>query len=272
MDEAKAQNQRSSDQAIIQGSPLLFTWRSRFLEAKAQVILWFVSYISRRRGREKFKSRRKKDRLEQAFLLPLYCWLRRAQGTYCLVLHSGEYDIQHLGESGLCSGLVDEVFAGQIDVVACPHSLKHGALMDLDVLGCYCSEQGLTKERESVQLGQFNKLQYNASHYTQSQFNSVSITRSTSMVTTKALNPYPTRRELGDWEMYFQNEEIFSITQSMLFRNQHRFHTKDWVYNNYNNLHTQEWQGSSKKKSLPCALVSILLNYYLLDNKDKGLN
>lgn len=63
-----------------------------------------------------------------------------------MVFHAGKYDIQHLGERGLGRGLVDEVLAGQVDVVTCPHCLEDGPLVDLDMLGCYCGEQGLIKD------------------------------------------------------------------------------------------------------------------------------
>lgn len=42
--------------------------------------------------------------------------------TNRLVLHAGEDDIEHLCESGLGRGLVDQVTAGQVDVVAGAHS------------------------------------------------------------------------------------------------------------------------------------------------------
>lgn len=63
--------------------------------------------------------------------------------THHLVLHAGEDDIQHLGERGLGGGLIDEVFAGQIDVVACPHCLQDGALMDFNVWGSHGSQKSL---------------------------------------------------------------------------------------------------------------------------------
>lgn len=49
-----------------------FTWRSRFLEARDQDSLWFVSYVSKRKGgrqvrREKVSFKKKKMTLEQAF-------------------------------------------------------------------------------------------------------------------------------------------------------------------------------------------------------------
>ena len=61
----------SSDQAS-HGSPARFTWRSRFLEARDQDSLWFVSYVSKRKGgrqvrRGKVSFKKKKMTLEQAF-------------------------------------------------------------------------------------------------------------------------------------------------------------------------------------------------------------
>lgn len=44
----------SSDQAS-HGSPARFTWRSRFLEARDQDSLWFVSYVSKRKGRRQVR-------------------------------------------------------------------------------------------------------------------------------------------------------------------------------------------------------------------------
>lgn len=43
--------------------------------------------------------------------------------THHLVLHAGENDVQHLSQGGLGSSLIDEIFAGQIDIVTCPNRL-----------------------------------------------------------------------------------------------------------------------------------------------------
>ena len=43
--------------------------------------------------------------------------------THHLVFHAGENDIQHLSEGSLGSGLIDEIFAGQIDIVTRPDRL-----------------------------------------------------------------------------------------------------------------------------------------------------
>lgn len=61
----------------------------------------------------------------------------QTDGTHCLCLHPEEYDIEHLCESGLGCGLVDEVLTGQVDIVTCPHRLQHGALVYLTGVGCH---------------------------------------------------------------------------------------------------------------------------------------
>lgn len=73
----------------------------------------------------------------------LGCWRVSQRGTYCLVLHAGEDDIEHLRERGLGRGLVDQVLAGQVDVVAGPDRLQHRALVNLYVLGGHRRQQGL---------------------------------------------------------------------------------------------------------------------------------
>lgn len=67
--------------------------------------------------------------------------------THHLVFHAGEDDVQHLGERGLGGGLIDEVFAGQIDIVACPHCLQDGALVDFNVWGSHSSQKSLRQIR-----------------------------------------------------------------------------------------------------------------------------
>lgn len=69
--------------------------------------------------------------------------------THCLVLHAGEDDVQHLCESGLGRGLVDEVLAGQVDVVTCSHGLQHRALVNLNVLGGHRGQQGLEGKKHN---------------------------------------------------------------------------------------------------------------------------
>lgn len=65
--------------------------------------------------------------------------------TYCLILHACKDDVEHLCERGLGRGLVDEVLAGQVDVVTRADSLQDGALVDFYVLGGHCCQQGLAE-------------------------------------------------------------------------------------------------------------------------------
>ena len=51
--------------------------------------------------------------------------------SHRLQLHAVEDDVEHLRERRLSSGLVDEVLARQIDVVAGAHRQQHGALVNL---------------------------------------------------------------------------------------------------------------------------------------------
>lgn len=70
--------------------------------------------------------------------------------THGLVLHAGEDDVEHLGEGGFRGRLVDEVLAGQVDVVARSDGLQHRALVDLDVLGGHRRQQGLGTKKEET--------------------------------------------------------------------------------------------------------------------------
>lgn len=63
--------------------------------------------------------------------------------TYCLVLHASEDDVEHLCERGLRRRLVDEVLAGQVDVVAGADGLQHGTFVDFYVLGGHGRQQRL---------------------------------------------------------------------------------------------------------------------------------
>lgn len=65
--------------------------------------------------------------------------------TYCLILHARKDDVEHLCERGLGRGLVDEVLAGQVDVVTGADGLQHGALVDFYVLGGHRRQQSLEK-------------------------------------------------------------------------------------------------------------------------------
>ena len=67
--------------------------------------------------------------------------------TYGLVLHACEDDVEHLCECGLGSRLVDEVLAGQVDVVAGAHTQQHRALVDLTRVGRHHRQQRLQRHR-----------------------------------------------------------------------------------------------------------------------------
>lgn len=64
-------------------------------------------------------------------------------GTHSLVFHACEDNVEHLRERGLGGGLVDEVAAGQVDVVAGPDRQQHRALVDLNVRRGHGRQQGL---------------------------------------------------------------------------------------------------------------------------------
>lgn len=81
--------------------------------------------------------------LDQGVISPYY-HRRSVECTHCLVLHAGEYHIQHLREGGFGRGLVDEVLTGQIDVVARSHGLQNRTFVDLYVLRGHGCEQGLS--------------------------------------------------------------------------------------------------------------------------------
>lgn len=55
-----------------------------------------------------------------------------------MILHACKDDVEHLCEGGLGCGLVDEILASQVNVVARADGLQDGALMDFYVLGGYC--------------------------------------------------------------------------------------------------------------------------------------
>lgn len=63
--------------------------------------------------------------------------------THSLVFHAREDDVEHLRERGLRGGLVDEVAAGQVDVVAGPDRQQHRALVNLNVRRGHRRQQGL---------------------------------------------------------------------------------------------------------------------------------
>lgn len=66
--------------------------------------------------------------------------------TNSLVLHACEDNVEHLCERGLGGGLVDEVAAGQVDVVAGPDRKEYRALMNLYVWGGHRRQQSLDGE------------------------------------------------------------------------------------------------------------------------------
>lgn len=70
--------------------------------------------------------------------------------TNSLVFHACEDDIEHLCERGLGGGLVDEVAAGQVDVVAGPDCQEHRALVNLDVWRSHSRQQGLDRNKRKV--------------------------------------------------------------------------------------------------------------------------
>lgn len=74
--------------------------------------------------------------------------------TNSLVFHAREDDIEHLCERGLSSGLVDEVAAGQVDVIAGPDGQEHRALVNLYVRRGHRRQQRLEEEEvNSYQTG-----------------------------------------------------------------------------------------------------------------------
>lgn len=63
--------------------------------------------------------------------------------SYHLHFHTGEDDVQHLGQCSFGGGLIHQVFAGQINVVTGPNSLENGGLMDLHIWGGDDRQQSL---------------------------------------------------------------------------------------------------------------------------------
>ena len=51
--------------------------------------------------------------------------------THCLAFHTVEDDIEHLCQGGFGSGLVNEITAGKVDVIASSNCQQYGSLMDL---------------------------------------------------------------------------------------------------------------------------------------------
>ena len=65
-----------------------------------------------------------------------------------MILHACKDDVEHLRERGLGCGLVDEVLAGQVDVVAGADGLQHGTLVDFYVLRGHGCQQSLQERGE----------------------------------------------------------------------------------------------------------------------------
>lgn len=83
--------------------------------------------------------------------------MQTVRQTDGLVLHAGEDDVEHLREGGLGRGLVDEVAAGQVDVVTGPDGEQHRAFVDLYVRGGDRREQGLEGEGEEEEEEEENR-------------------------------------------------------------------------------------------------------------------
>lgn len=75
------------------------------------------------------------------------CNAALSKWTNSLVFHACEDNVEHLRERGLRRGLVDEVAAGQVDVIAGPDCEENRALVDLYVRGGHGRQQGLDGEK-----------------------------------------------------------------------------------------------------------------------------
>ena len=74
------------------------------------------------------------------------CIIKTSYWTNSLVLHACEDNVEHLCERGFSGGLVDEVAASQVDVVAGPDGEEDRALVNLYVRGGHRRQQGLDPE------------------------------------------------------------------------------------------------------------------------------
>ena len=74
-----------------------------------------------------------------------------------MCLHSLKDDTDHLAEGCFGCGLVNQVFASKVDIIACPHRLQQRGLMDLTCVGCYSCEKCL----DDLQLNAFICLRSN---------------------------------------------------------------------------------------------------------------
>ncbi len=109
------ENFRSS---TFQGSPvtLYLTISLSWCQRPTDLVICKL-YLRGEGGGGEASTKKKEEMLDQGVISPYY-HRRSVQCTHCLVLHAGEYHIQHLREGGFGRGLVDEVLTGQIDVVA----------------------------------------------------------------------------------------------------------------------------------------------------------
>jgi hypothetical protein len=69
--------------------------------------------------------------------------------SYGTRLHAGKNNIQHLRQCSPGSGLIDQILAGQINVVTRPHSQKNGGFVNLDMLARYYSQKCLKIDKSS---------------------------------------------------------------------------------------------------------------------------
>ncbi len=134
------ENFRSS---TFQGSPvtLYLTISLSWCQRPTDLVICKLYFErGRRRGINQKERRNVRPRCHFSILPQEKCQVH----THCLVLHAGEYHIQHLREGGFGRGLVDEVLTGQIDVVTRSHGLQNCTFVDLYVLRGHGCEQGLS--------------------------------------------------------------------------------------------------------------------------------
>lgn len=67
-----------------------------------------------------------------------------------MILHAREDDVEHLCERGLGCGLIDEVLAGQVDVVTGADSLQYSTLVDFYMLRRHRCQQSLKEKAEKT--------------------------------------------------------------------------------------------------------------------------
>lgn len=135
------ENFRSSK---FQGSPvtLYLTISLSWCQRPIDLVICKLYFEGGGGGGGEASTKKKEEMLDQDVISPYY-HRRSVKCTHCLVLHAGEYHIQHLREGGFGRGLVDEVLTGQIDVVARSYGLQHRTFVDLYLLGGHGCKQGL---------------------------------------------------------------------------------------------------------------------------------